>query len=198
MDRPTIPVLVLTLLLLGGCASSDEPQQALCEQQGSPDEVLALTADLETTLDGVVASGMEAMDAVGVSIAVQCAASPTYVKGYGSANLSSGAPAAAETVYEIGSITKQFVAFEILGLAADGMLRLTDSVGDHLPWLPEPWHQSTLQQLLSHTGGIPDHFALFAANPSTPFDWERTYTPAELVTAFLDLDDQLAGPPGAG
>ncbi len=195
MDRPTVSGLVIALLLLASCAPANEPPQALCEQQGFGEE-LALGGDLQTTLDDVVAAGMEAMDAVGVSIAVQCAESPTYVRGYGVADLASGAVATPETVFEIGSITKQFVAFEILGLAADGRLSLDDSIGAHLPWLPDSWHQSTLRQLLSHTGGIPDHFAIFAADPSTPFDWDRTYSATEIVAAWLEVDDQLAAPPG--
>jgi len=136
------------------------------------------------------------MDAVGLTLAVQCAQSPLYVEGYGSADLALAVPARADTVYEIGSISKQFVAAEILRLAQEGHLSLGDPVGLHLPWLPPDWQPITLEQLLSHTGGVPDHFAIFRENPETPFDWSRDHTAAELVEAFVALDNRLVAPPG--
>jgi CubicO group peptidase (beta-lactamase class C family) len=139
---------------------------------------------------------MAAMDAVGLTLAVQCAESPVYVKGYGSADLAAGVPASADTVYEIGSITKQFVAAEIVKLAQEGLLSLDDPVGEYLSWLPVDWQPVTIRQLLSHTGGLPDHFAIFADDPDTPFDWAKDYAAAELVQAFLTLDGRLVDPPG--
>jgi CubicO group peptidase (beta-lactamase class C family) len=53
-----------------------------------------------------------------------------------------------------------------------------------------------LDQLLSHTGGVPDHYAIFRENPETPFDWTGDYAAAELVEAFLALDDRLVAQPG--
>ncbi len=109
---------LLILVAVAACSSRDASVLgALCRQTGSRLVELPLPPDLEASFDQVVAEGMAAMDAVGVTIAVQCAKSPLYVKGYGSADLASGTPAAAETVYEIGSISKQFVAAEIMKLA---------------------------------------------------------------------------------
>lgn len=157
---------------------------------------MALPADLETLFDPIVVEGMVEMDAVGLTLAVQCADSPVYVKGYGSADLELAVPARADTVYEIGSISKQFVAAEILKLAEEEHLSLADPVRLYLPWVPPDWQPITLEQLLSHTGGVPDHFAIFRVHPETPFDWSRDHTAAELVEAFLALDDRLVAPPG--
>lgn len=168
----------------------------LCERTASSLEDLALPPDLEAVFDPVVADGMAAMDAVGLTLAVQCAQSPLYVKGYGTADLAAAVPAAADTVYEIGSISKQFVAAEILRLAQEGKVSLADSAGSYLTWLPEAWRQISLEQLLSHTGGVPDHFAIFRQDPETPFDWNRDHTAAELVEAFIVLDDGVVAAPG--
>lgn len=65
-----------------------------------------------------------------------------------------------------------------------------------LPSLPAEWQAITLDQLLSHTGGVPDHFAIFRNNLEVPFDWTRDYTASELVGAFLELDDDLVAAPG--
>ena len=199
MRHPTIAAAPLLVILLAACGAQDAVVESgpVCLQNGSTSVELPLPADLEAAFDPVVVTGMAAMDAVGVTIALQCADSPLYVKGYGSADLESALPAAAETVYEIGSISKQFVAAEIIKLAQDERLSLHDSIGIYLPFLPADWTPITLEQLLSHTGGIPDHFAIFAEDPETPFDWTRDYAAAELVAAFVALDDKLVAPPGA-
>jgi CubicO group peptidase (beta-lactamase class C family) len=168
----------------------------LCERTGSTLAELPLPADLEAVFDPVVTEGMAAMDAVGLTLAVQCAESPLYVKGYGSADLASGVPATEDTVYEIGSVSKQFVAAEIMKLAQEDRLSLDDPIGKYLSWLPADWQPVTLEQLLNHTGGIPDHFAIFRENPDTPFDWTKDYAAAELVEVFVALDDRLVDPPG--
>lgn len=193
-----VGVASLACAVLAGCGAHEPVRQSgpLCERTGSTLAELTLPADLEAVFDPVVAKDMAAMDAVGLTVAVQCAKSPLYVKGYGTADLASGVPATADTAYEIGSISKQFVAAEILKLAREKRLSLDDPVGRHLPWLPADWRPITLRQLLSHTGGVPDHFAIFSANPKTPFDWTRDYTAAQLVKAFLALDDGLVARPG--
>ena len=187
------------LLLMAGCTSPDSTEASgpLCQRTAATLLEMPLPPDLEARFDPVVEQGMSAIDAVGLTIAVQCAESPLYVKGYGSADLDSDLPATIDTVYEIGSITKQFVAAEVVKLAQEGRLHLEDSIGEHLSFLPADWQPVRLEQLLSHTGGIPDHFAIFRVDPETPFDWDRDHTAAELVEAFLLLDDQLVAPPGS-
>ena len=193
-----VGVASLACAALAGCGAQEPVGQSghLCERTGSTLAELPLPADLEAVFDPVVAKGMATMDAVGLTVAVQCAESPVYVKGYGSADLASGAPATANTVYELGSISKQFVAAEIMKLAQEERLSLDDTIGMYLPWLPADWQPITLRQLLSHTGGVPDHYAIFRVNPETPFDWTRDYSAAELAKVFLALDDGLIAPPG--
>lgn len=62
-------------------------------------------------------------------------------------------PATARTQYRIGSITKTFVAVQVLRLRDEGLLELTDRIEDHLPELALPL-PVTIAQLLSHTGGL--------------------------------------------
>jgi CubicO group peptidase (beta-lactamase class C family) len=197
MKRLIIFVVSASLLLVAGCSTQpSEDSGPLCQRSSPTLAELPLPADLEAIFDPVAAEGMSAMDAVGMTFAVQCGESPTYVKGYGSADLTAGVAAAADTVYQIGSVSKQFVAAEIIKLAEQQSLSLGDPIGMFLPSLPAEWQVITLDQLLSHTGGVPDHFAIFAVDPETPFDWTRDYTASELVDAFLELDDDLVATPG--
>lgn len=78
-----------------------------------------------------------------------------YARGFGLADLSHRAPIGPDTVFEIGSMTKQFTALAVLLLEADGKLRLDDSVQQHLPEVARLIAQPiSLRQLLHHTGGL--------------------------------------------
>jgi CubicO group peptidase (beta-lactamase class C family) len=79
---------------------------------------------------------------------------------YGLANLEWKTPVQPETVFEIGSITKQFTAAGILLLAQDGKLSVEDKLSKHLPRCPKAWEQVALRHLLSHTSGIKSYTGL--------------------------------------
>lgn len=78
-----------------------------------------------------------------------------YARGFGLADLSHRVPIGPDTVFEIGSVSKQFTALAVLLLEADGKLRLDDTLQQHLPELaPVVSQPVTLRQLLHHTGGL--------------------------------------------
>ena len=194
MRRVALGVTLAVLLAACGTGGGSTP---LCEEVGSSAADVPLTGELEAALDPVISRDMQAMDAVGLSLGVQCGESPVYVKGYGMADLALQERATAETVYEAGSITKQFTAAVVVQLSQTGQLDLDDPIGAYVPSLPEDWQPITIRHLLTHTGGLPDHFAIFNLDPTTPFDWEKAHTAPELLDAFLELDDELVAPPGS-
>ena len=77
----------------------------------------------------------------------------TFVKGYGSANLTYGVPFTAETPTNIGSSSKQFTGFALSLLASRGKLSLDDDVRKYIPELKDFGKKITLRHLLSHTTG---------------------------------------------
>ena len=77
-------------------------------------------------------------------------------KTYGSADLERNVPITSNTVFDAGSIRKQFVAASILLLAEEGKLALTDDVRKYIPELPDYGHKITIDHLLTHTSGIRD------------------------------------------
>jgi len=77
-------------------------------------------------------------------------------RAYGMANLEYDAPLAPSTIFEAGSVTKQFTAAAVLTLAADGKLSLDDPVRKYVPELPEAAAAVTIRQMLSHTSGLRD------------------------------------------
>ncbi|HEX4359620.1 MAG TPA: serine hydrolase domain-containing protein [Pseudonocardia sp.] len=92
-----------------------------------------------------------------------------------------------DTQYRIGSITKTFVAVEVLRLRDEGLLDLADPLGKHLPD-PAEVADVTIAQLLSHTAGL-------AAEATDPW-WERT--PGDLRPEPADLLGDQSRPHPAG
>ncbi|HEU0078522.1 MAG TPA: serine hydrolase domain-containing protein [Longimicrobiaceae bacterium] len=123
---------------------------------------------LEQGVDAAVGRAMQA-PIVGISVAVARGDQIILEKGYGLADRESGRPATRETVFEIGSITKQFTAAAVLRLAEEGKLSLDDGVGEHLPELRERGAGIRLRHLLSHTSGLSSAWAVpDLGAPSSP------------------------------
>jgi CubicO group peptidase (beta-lactamase class C family) len=80
-------------------------------------------------------------------------------KGDGLADRENGVPYGPDTVFTVGSITKQFTAAAILKLEMQGKLRVEDPIGTYLPGVPEDKQAITIHQLLTHTSGLDSDFA---------------------------------------
>ena len=79
-----------------------------------------------------------------------------YEHGYGTADLSHNIPITPTTVFDVGSISKQFTAASILLLAHEGKLSLDDPVHKYVPELPNFGTPITIRELLHHTSGLRD------------------------------------------
>lgn len=79
-----------------------------------------------------------------------------YHKAYGLASLELNVPNTTETIFEAGSVSKQFTAYSILLLEKEGKLKLTDDVRKYVPELPVYEVPITIQMLLNHTSGLKD------------------------------------------
>lgn len=75
---------------------------------------------------------------------------------YGMADLERGVALTPETPFDVGSVTKQFVAASILLLVEEGRISLSDDVRRYVPELPDYGHTLTIDHLLTHTGGLRD------------------------------------------
>jgi CubicO group peptidase (beta-lactamase class C family) len=77
-------------------------------------------------------------------------------RGYGLADLEQAVPITPETVFDVGSVVKQFVAASVLLLVDDKRIALSDDIRRYIPQLPDYGHTVTVDHLLTHTGGIRD------------------------------------------
>jgi D-alanyl-D-alanine carboxypeptidase len=76
------------------------------------------------------------------------------MKNYGLANLETHTSATSQTVYKIGSISKQFIATAVMLLQQDGKINPDDPVSMYLDSLPSIWQKITIRNLLTHTSGL--------------------------------------------
>jgi CubicO group peptidase (beta-lactamase class C family) len=83
-----------------------------------------------------------------------------YRKGYGAATLELGVPLSSESVFYMGSVSKQFTAASIVLAAEQGFLSLDDNVRKYIPELPDYRRAITLRQMLHHTSGLRDFLTL--------------------------------------
>ena len=81
-------------------------------------------------------------------------------KAYGSADLEREVPLSTNSVFDAGSVRKQFVAAAILLLVEDGKIALTDDIRKYISQLPDYGHKITIDHLLTHTSGVRDWQAL--------------------------------------
>ena len=117
--------------------------------------LLAGTAHADL-VDDYVAAQMRRQQVPGLSLAVVQDGRVVKQQGYGFADLELKVPVTPETVFEIGSITKQFVAAALMTLVEEGKINLDEPASRYLSDLPPAWHAVTVRQLLTHTSGIPD------------------------------------------
>lgn len=85
-----------------------------------------------------------------------------YARGYGLANLEHAVPITSQTVFNLASVSKQFVAFSIALLAREGKVDLDADIRTYLPWMPDFGTRITVEQLVHHTGGLRDYIGLAA------------------------------------
>jgi CubicO group peptidase (beta-lactamase class C family) len=83
-----------------------------------------------------------------------------YSKGYGLANLEENVAITPQSVFDIGSTSKQFTAASILLLEKQGKLSINDDIRKYLPEIPDYGQKITILNLLNHTSGLRDYLTL--------------------------------------
>lgn len=147
-------------------------------------------------VDDYLQGQMRKLHIPGLSIAIVRDGRVIKARGYGFADLELSAPATKASVYEIGSMSKQFTAAAVMMLAEQGRLSLEDPVTKYFPQAPAAWSSITVQHLLSHTSGIQNHVAVpgYLARFRTNLFFETSPSRDELLQMFFELP--LEFPPG--
>ena len=104
-------------------------------------------------------------------------------KGYGMADAARGTPNTPQTRFRLASVSKQFTATAIMILQARGKLSVQESICAYLDACPDAWRAITVEQLLTHTSGLPNYTDFGSYDPSQA----QATTPDELIGRFRDL-----------
>jgi CubicO group peptidase (beta-lactamase class C family) len=138
----------------------------------------AQDAQLATLAESVFAR-WNSTETPGCAVGVARNGQTLLTRGYGMANLETATPITPATIFESGSVAKQFTATAIVLLAMDGKLSLDDPVQKHLPEMPAYDRPITIRHLLTHTSGLREWSNLVAAA-----GWprgERAHTQQDLL-----------------
>lgn len=153
---PRITATLICIALVTGCGGGGggggSPMTS-CPALAGPSSPAESVASL---VDGIAASEMKARNLPGLAISISKNGVILYAQGYGYASLKSCSPVLADTVFQIGSVTKQFTAAAVLKLVAAGTLGLDQSVSEILPAYTFD-SRITIRMLLNHTAGLVDY-----------------------------------------
>jgi CubicO group peptidase (beta-lactamase class C family) len=137
-------------------------------------------------VDQFVRGEMEKHHIPGLSLLVSRDGAPIREQGYGFSNVELQVPVKPETVFQSGSVGKQFTATAVMMLVEESRIGLDDPLTKFFPDAPASWKQATVRELLSHTAGFGDY-------PKT-FNFRKDYTEDEVLKIVESIP--LAYAPG--
>ena len=141
--------------------------------------VLTAAVGRAQDIDDVVRRWIDQQHVPGASIAVVRNGSLIKAEGYGLASLEHRIPVRPDTVFKIGSVSKQFIAAGVMLLAQDGKLAVDDKVSMHLSGTPASWGAITLRHLLTHTAGF--------AREAPGFDFYKIQPDIDVITSAYSV-----------
>lgn len=140
-----------------------------------------LTSQQVTSIDRYVAARMTKDHVPGLAVGVYRRGEILLAKGYGLANVELNVPVTPQTIFQSGSVGKQFVSAAVMLLVEEGKVRLDDSIVQYFPDAPDWWKRILVKNLLSHTSGLAEYETGERAGPKGPFYLRLDFTEDELV-----------------
>lgn len=152
-----------------------------------PQQPAAATQPVEARVDAYMEAQVLERRGTGLALGVVKGGALVKATGYGLASVELGVPVVPATVFEIGSLTKQFVATAVMMLVEAGGVKLDDPVARYFPEAPASWKDITVRRLLGHTSGLPDYLGLNGDEAKAVVDVRKDYTEAELLDRLFTL-----------
>jgi len=137
-------------------------------------------------VDDYVQSEMQREHIPGLALLVARRGETVRAQGFGFSNVELQVPVKPETVFQSGSVGKQFTATAVMMLVEKGKVGLDDAITKYFKDAPASWNDVTVRELLSHTAGFTDY-------PKN-FDFRRDYTEDDILKIIEGIP--LAYPPG--
>jgi CubicO group peptidase (beta-lactamase class C family) len=167
VKNSVLRLLMVALVVVG---------EAFCQTPGSASDEVAQYVKTE----------MARQHIPGIALLVSRNGEIVRAQGIGFSNVELQVPVKPETLFQSGSVGKQFTATAIMMLVDEGKIGLDDSITKYFPDAPANWKPVTVRNLLSHTGGFTDY--------PKDFDFRKDYTEDDLLKIVAGIP--LAFPPG--
>jgi CubicO group peptidase (beta-lactamase class C family) len=148
-------------------------------------------------VDRVIADALRERTFAGAAVGVSVNGRVALIRGYGLADLEQRVPVTEQTVFRIGSVTKQFTAAAILRLVDQGKLSLDDPLAKFRPDFPRA-AEVTIRQLLSHTSGISSYTNPKLVSGDPREGARREWTTDAMIAHIASLKPPFEFDPGTG
>ena len=190
------PITVAVMLAAGGCTDggnvASSPPMTMSRQSAAPARPGAGASGAASfPAKQKIAAYLNALSASGQlsGTVLVTRGALSYAAAFGYADRRTQTPNTLQTAFRLGSVSKQFTAMGILLLQARHLLNVSDRLCRYLAGCPGRWRAITIEELLTHTSGIPDYLNdLRSAWPPRPA------TPGQLIASFRGAP--LHFPPG--
>jgi len=135
--------------------------------------------------DAIIMREMAAQHIPGLALAIMRGGEIIKTRGYGLANVELNVPVTPESIFQTGSVGKQFTATLVLMLAGEGKLSVDDPISKYFAGSPARWNAIRIRHLLTHTSGIHDYETESRQKGALAFvDLRRDYTEDGLLRKF--------------
>ena len=181
MKHLHLATLSVCLLILGQSAFAAAAAPAVAAAPEGP----GVSAD---EVSRFINAEMKEQHIPGLALLVSRNGQPIRTQGYGFSNVELQVPVKPETIFQSGSVGKQFTAAAVMMLVQSGKVGLDDRLTKYFPQGPAWWKDVTVRELLSHTAGFTDY--------PKDFDMRKDYTEDQLIKMVEAVGPEY--PPGTG
>jgi len=151
-----------------------------------------LKPELISSIDRYGMDEMAREHVPGVEVGVYNRGQILLAKGYGLANVELDVPVKPQTLFQSGSVGKQFVSAAVMMLVEEGKVGLDDSIVKYFPDAPATWKPILIKNLLSHTSGLAEYESGERIGPKGAFYLRLDFTEDELVQKIEALPIEFA------
>lgn len=147
----------------------------------------SVDGDVSAKVDAAVEAQRKAQKIPGVSLAVCRDGKVVKATGYGLGNVEWHDAVTPKTIFQTGSVGKQFTAMAVMMLVEGGKIGLDDKLSKYVPESPEIWQGVTIRNLLTHTSGISDYGGEEDLMEKGVINFRKDYTEEELIPTFAKM-----------
>ncbi len=145
---------------------------------------IAVDDAVSAKVDDVVRAQLRKQKIPGIGLGVTRDGKIIKATGYGLANVELNVSVKPESIFQTGSVGKQFTATAVMMLVEEGKLGLDDKITKYFPEAPAAWKAVTVRHLLTHTSGIADYGGEESTMGKGVVNFRQDYTEDDLVRIF--------------